>query len=99
MNQTELVKRLLSMTREIEQASALADWPEAAHLVEERSALLLSLTSEQTPDSLATIREIQAIDAATLANAQTTQSELEAEYNGAMERVKVVDLYHKMALL
>lgn len=42
MNQTELIERLLSMTREIEQAASLADWPEAARLTEMRSPLLMA---------------------------------------------------------
>jgi flagellar protein FliT len=43
MNQTEPVQRVLSITREIEQAASLADWPEAARLTETRSPLLMSL--------------------------------------------------------
>ncbi|MGF6993986.1 flagellar protein FliT [Paraburkholderia sp. GAS32] len=97
MNQTTLIERLLSLTHAIEDAVALANWPEAARLTEERSPLLVSLSAEQDPAALEMIRMIQAIDAAVLANAQTTQIELQAEYRSAMARVDAAGQYQQVA--
>lgn len=97
MNQTTLVRRLLSLTHAIEDAAALADWPEAARLTEERSPLLVSLTADQDPAALEMIRLIQAIDATILTNAQTTQVELQAEYRAAMTRANAAGQYQQVA--
>ncbi|MFM0152755.1 flagellar protein FliT [Paraburkholderia sediminicola] len=99
MNQTELIERLLSMTREIEHAASLADWPEAARLTEARSPLLMSLSAEQEPAALDMIRRIQAIDAALLADAATTQDELHTEFEAAMGRTKAAGEYQRIARL
>ncbi|RKF42763.1 flagellar protein FliT [Paraburkholderia fungorum] len=99
MNQTELIERLLSMTREIEHAASLADWPEAARLTEERSPLLMSLSADQEPAALEMIRRIQAIDEALLADAETTQNELHVEFEAAMGRTKAAGEYQRIARL
>ena len=99
MNQTELVERLLSMTREITQAASLADWPEAARLTEARSPLLMSLVAEQEPAALEKIRQIQAMDAALLADAELTQNELHIEFDAAMGRTRAAGEYQRMARL
>lgn len=99
MNQTELIERLLSMTREIEHAASLADWPEAARLTEERSPLLMSLSADQEPAALEMIRRIQAIDEALLADAETTQNELHIEFEAAMGRTKAAGEYQRIARL
>ncbi|NPT42051.1 flagellar protein FliT [Paraburkholderia sp. 1N] len=97
MNQTELIERLLSMTREIEQAASLADWPEAARLTEARSPLLMSLSANQEPAALEMIRRIQAIDEALLVDAETTQNELHIEFEAAMGRTKAAGEYQRIA--
>ncbi|HEX7909815.1 MAG TPA: flagellar protein FliT [Paraburkholderia sp.] len=97
MTQTELVERVLSMTRDIEQAASLADWPEAARLTEARSPLLMSLTADQEPAALDLIRQIQAADAALLADAVTTQTELHIEFEAAIGRTKAAGEYQRMA--
>ncbi|OAJ60675.1 flagellar protein FliT [Paraburkholderia ginsengiterrae] len=97
MTQTELVERVLSMTRDIEQAASLADWPEAARLTEARSPLLMSLTADQEPAALDLIRQIQAADAALLADAATTQTELHIEFEAAIGRTKAAGEYQRMA--
>lgn len=97
MNQTELVDRLLAMTQEIAQAASLADWPEAARLTEARSPLLMSLVAEQEPAALEKIRQIQAMDAALLVEAETTQNELHIEFEAAMGRAKAAGEYQRMA--
>lgn len=99
MNQPELVERVLSMTQEIEQAASLADWPQAARLTEARSPLLMSLTADQEPAALNMIRQIQAIDAALLADAETTQNELHVEFEAAIARTKAAGKYQRMARL
>src|SRR5258708_7857512 len=97
MNQTELVERVLSITREIEQAASLADWPEAARLTEARSPLLMSLSADQEPVALDMIRRIQAIDETLLADAQTTQNELHIEFEAAIGRTKAAGEYQRIA--
>ncbi|MGF6769737.1 flagellar protein FliT [Paraburkholderia sp. GAS199] len=97
MNQTELVERVLAITREIEQAAGLADWPEAARLTEARSPLLMSLSADQEPAALDMIRRIQAIDAALLADAEVTQTELQVEFEAAIGRTKAAGEYQRIA--
>ncbi|MFM0528311.1 flagellar protein FliT [Paraburkholderia strydomiana] len=99
MNQMSLIEDLLSLTQAIESAASLADWPEAARLTAQRSPLLMLLITEQTPEALALIRRIQAIDAAVLADASNTQYGLQEEYRIAMGRVSAVDHYQKAARL
>ena len=99
MNQTELIERLLAMTREIEQAASLADWPEAARLTDARSPLLMSLSADQEPAALEMVRRIQEIDAALLADAETTQSELHTEFEAAIGRTKAAGEYQRIARL
>ncbi|MGN8106915.1 flagellar protein FliT [Paraburkholderia sp. 22098] len=99
MNQMELVERVLSITRQIEQAAALADWPEAARLTEMRSPLLMTLTADQAPAALDMIRQIQAIDAALVADAALTQQELHVEFEAAIGRAKAAGEYQRMARL
>ncbi|REG60382.1 protein FliT [Paraburkholderia sp. BL6669N2] len=99
LNQMELVERVLSITRQIEQAASLADWPEAARLTEMRSPLLTSLTADQEPAALDMIRQIQAIDAALLADAAVTQNELHFEFEAAIGRTKAAGEYQRMARL
>ncbi|WP_094780679.1 flagellar protein FliT [Paraburkholderia ribeironis] len=97
MSQTELVERLLSITRDIEQAASLADWPQAARLTEMRSPLLMALSADQAPAALEMIRQIQAIDAALLADAQTTQNELHVEFEAAIARTRAAGQYQQVA--
>jgi hypothetical protein len=99
MNQTKLVERLLSMTRQIEQAASLANWPEAARLTEARSPLLMSLSADQEPAALEAIRHIQAINAALCADAEVTQKELTIEYEAALGRTRAAGAYQQMARL
>lgn len=97
MNQTALAERLLSMTQEIGHAASLADWPAAARLTEVRSPLLMTLSVQQEPATLETIRRIQVIDAEILENAKTAQIELEIEYDKALGRTKAARQYLRTA--
>ncbi|MBN3790862.1 flagellar protein FliT [Burkholderia sp. Ac-20353] len=99
MNQTALMERLLLLTQAIEHASAMADWPEAARLTEMRSALFESLAATQEPAILEAVRKIQAIDAAVLANAQSTMTELQAEYRELMGRANAAGQYQHIATI
>ncbi|RQS73473.1 flagellar protein FliT [Burkholderia sp. Bp8963] len=99
MNQITLAERLLSLTHAIEHASVMADWPEAARLTEVRSALFASLAATQEPAVLDAVRKIQAIDAAVLANAQSTMTELQAEYHDAMGRANAAGQYQHIATI
>ncbi|RQR26938.1 flagellar protein FliT [Burkholderia sp. Bp9143] len=97
MDQATLIERLTSLTRAIEHAASMADWPEAARLAEARSPLFAMLTSTQDPAVLDAIRKIQAADAAVFANAQITRTELSAEYQEALGRVSSVSQYQQVA--
>ncbi len=97
MDQTSLVQYVLELTRAIDQAAQLADWTEAARLIDVRSPYLMSITAEQTSASLELVRQIQALDAAVFDNAQTTQTELQTEYRAAMDRANAASAYQQAA--
>ncbi|ABN83505.1 flagellar protein FliT [Burkholderia pseudomallei] len=99
MDQMSLIEHVLSITREIDHAVQMADWTEAARLTEERSPYLMSITAEQTPASLALVRQLQAIDTALLANAKAAQAELQVEYRTAMDRLSQAGAYQAAAQL
>ncbi|HEX7936272.1 MAG TPA: flagellar protein FliT [Paraburkholderia sp.] len=99
MEQSVLIEKVLTLTSEIEHAAALADWPEAARLAEIRSPLIMSLDAQQVQGSLDAIRTLVARNAAIMAEAQTTQVELQAEFTAAMRSVNVANQYQKAALL
>jgi hypothetical protein len=99
MEQSALIEKVLALTGEIEHAAALADWPEAARLAELRSPLIMSLDAQQVEGSLDVIRSIVARNDAIVADAQTTQVELQAEYTAAMRRVSAANQYQKAAQL
>jgi flagellar protein FliT len=99
MEQNALIEQLLTLTLAIEHAATLADWPEAARLMEERSPLFASLVREQDAAAMSKIDRIRAIDAAITANAKTTQTELQAEYHGAMRHVQAASKYQQAARL
>jgi flagellar protein FliT len=99
MDQTQLVEQVLELTEEIGHAVSIADWQRAARLSEQRSPLLMSIGPEQTPDALALIRRIQAMDDITLDEARTSQTGLETEYRAAMERTDAARQYNNVALM
>ncbi|WP_345812249.1 flagellar protein FliT [Paraburkholderia sp. PREW-6R] len=99
MEQNAVIEQVLALTRDMEHAASLADWPEAARLAELRSPLIMSLDAQQAHASGDALRSVLARNAAMLADAQTSQRELEAEYSAAMKRVNAVGQYQKTALL
>jgi flagellar protein FliT len=99
VEQNALIEQLLALTLAIEHAATLADWPDAARLIEERSPLFKMLTREQDASAMATLRRIQAIDAAIATDAQSSRNELEIEYSAAMSKVQAVGKYQQAARL
>ncbi|SAL19777.1 Flagellar protein FliT [Caballeronia turbans] len=97
MNQDALVEQLFALTKDMEAAATLADWPRAAELDAARTPLLRALTREQGPQALAKIREIQGIDAAVLAHASAIRTGLATEYHAAMTRVNAANRYQQGA--
>lgn len=93
MDQTSLVQRVLTMTEAIQHAAQLADWETAARLTTEREPLVHAISAQQTPQALAMVRRIQAIDAAVAQDAETTQTELGREYRAAMDRLRAANAY------
>jgi flagellar protein FliT len=99
MDQTRLIEQLLEITQDIEAAASLADWQRAAELDATRTPLMRTLDARQSPHALALIRQIQAIDAAVLANARQSRGELQTEYQAAMKRVAAARQYQQAARL
>ncbi len=84
MDQTDVLSRAWELTQAIQHAATRGDWITAARLAEERSPLLMSLAASQTPDAMVTIRRIQEANSAIMADAQTTQRELQTEFRAAL---------------
>ncbi|WP_246796430.1 flagellar protein FliT [Burkholderia perseverans] len=97
MNQSTLVSQVLAMTHDIERAARLADWAGVERLVAARKPYLMSIEADQSPESLLMIREIQAIDAAVIAESTQARDELQREYRGAIERVNAARQYSQNA--
>jgi len=57
----------------------------------------MSMGALQMPAALAAIHRIQAIDACILAIATAMRTGLLAEYGAAMQRVRPVSAYHRIA--
>jgi flagellar protein FliT len=99
MDQTRLVEQVLALTEEIDRAARTADWQRAALLSEQRSPLLMSFAPQQSPEALALIRRIQALDDVTLREATSAQSELATDFRTAMERTNAASRYNSVALM
>jgi flagellar protein FliT len=99
MDQNALVQRLLELTQAIEHAAAMADWPEAARLMETRTPLLHSLSAQQEPAALDVIQRIRSMDAAIAKSASTAQAELANEFQATMTRIHAVQQYNRTALI
>lgn len=97
--QTELVGRLLELADAIRHAVSLADWEGAGPLATQRSRLQSSISAQQTPTNLETIRRIQAIDADLMKTMVTARAELDTEYRNTMARINAATQYHRVALM
>ncbi|VWC37987.1 flagellar protein FliT [Burkholderia lata] len=97
MEQTELIAQLNALTDAIEHAAAMADWIEAARLVDLRDPLVASLAADQPPAGIAAIRRMQGSNERIFGDAQRAQQELTDEYRAAMGRVQAVGQYQSVA--
>ncbi|AZQ49681.1 flagellar protein FliT [Burkholderia cenocepacia] len=97
MEQTELIAQIDAFTDAIEHAAAMADWIEAARLVDARGSLIALLSTDQPPVGIAAIRRIQTSNDRIFVDAQRAQQELTDEYQAAMSRVQAVGQYQSIA--
>ncbi|WP_321862597.1 flagellar protein FliT [Burkholderia cenocepacia] len=97
MEQTELIAQIDALTDAIEHAAAMADWIEAARLVDARGSLIALLSTDQPPVGIAAIRRIQTSNDRIFVDAQRAQQELTDEYQAAMGRVQAVGQYQSIA--
>ncbi|KAG8151396.1 flagellar protein FliT [Burkholderia catarinensis] len=97
MEQTELIAQLDALTDAIEHAAAMADWIEAARLVDARGTLVTLLAADQPPAGIAAIRRMQTSNDRIFADAQRAQQALTDEYQAAMGRVQAVGQYQSVA--
>ncbi|RZF28046.1 flagellar protein FliT [Paraburkholderia sp. UYCP14C] len=91
--------RILQLTKDIELATAVGDWPRAADLASERSPLVMSLAAQQPAESIDKLKALLALDRMILGYAETAQSELATEYTRAMRAVRVASQYERVAHL
>ncbi|MEX3630503.1 MAG: flagellar protein FliT [Burkholderia sp.] len=99
MDQSTLVRQVLAMTHEIDRAVQLSDWEGAGRLVAAREPYFIAIQPEQSPEAMLMIREIQAIDAATMAASPRARDELQHEYRAAMGRLDSARQYNSQAAL
>ena len=97
MDQYELIQRAWALTEAIEAAASTEDWERAAEITEARSSLLMRLHGEQSAESIAIIRRIQASIESMMGRAQAAQAMLSATYRRSMERAKAASRYHQAA--
>jgi flagellar protein FliT len=87
MEQTQLVREAFHLTKAMERASMMGEWPRVQELATQRSSLLLSLEREQNPVSLDLIRQILLIGDTITENLMTAQSTVTAEHHRFRENV------------
>ena len=99
MQSTTSIERIWQITKQIEQAMAVGDYQEAARLAGERSPLVMSLSAQQSPEALETLKAVIEIDSRVFANAQLAQRDLTAEYTEVMQATRGVTRYQRVAQL
>ncbi|CAB3765064.1 flagellar protein FliT [Paraburkholderia humisilvae] len=99
MDQNQLLERVVELTRMIEEAAAVSDWPRAARLMERRTPLLESLTLPKSPAALQALRRVQASIDALRTRAKVSQAELETEYGTAVKGVQGASAYARVGML
>ncbi|MFM0140434.1 flagellar protein FliT [Caballeronia grimmiae] len=99
MDQIDVLSRVSTLTEAIEHAAAVADWPTAASLAEQRSPWLMSLSGHQSDDAMAVINRIRATDAVIMANAELARQELQAEFGEALRYSNAAHQYQQVALI
>ena len=98
-DQRDVIARVHALTGEIRVAANTADWTLAARLTDERSPLLMSLRGPVDNASLSLIREIQAMDADLLANADGARNRLVQQQNQSIQTISATNQYNRVALL
>ncbi|HKR40281.1 MAG TPA: flagellar protein FliT [Paraburkholderia sp.] len=91
------IDRIWQITKSIEQAAAIEEWEKAAELVNERSPLLMSLSTQQTGAALEVLRQVRVVDMRVAGAAQSAQTALNAEYCTAMQATRNVNQYQRVA--
>ncbi|MFD1558572.1 flagellar protein FliT [Paraburkholderia silviterrae] len=91
------IERIWQLTKAIEQAAAVGEWERASQLASERSPLLMSLTAPQTPAVLDVLKQVHAIDAQIAEAARNAKTELNTEYQAAMQATRNANLYQRVA--
>lgn len=97
MHNVAPIDRIWQITKAIEQAVAVGEWQEAARLANERSPLVMSLGAQQSPDAIARLKQVHAIDARIAQAAQEAQQSLGNEYRTNMQATRNVSEYQRMA--
>ncbi|MFX1802762.1 flagellar protein FliT [Paraburkholderia sp. A1RO-5] len=93
------IKRILQLTKAIEQAVAVAEWEQASQLAIERSPLIMSLSAHQPSATLSALRQIHAIDAQITEAARNAATELNSEYQAALQATCQARTYQQVSLL
>jgi flagellar protein FliT len=97
MQSIPAIDQIWQLTKAIEQAAAVGEWPAAAQLADQRSPLLMSLSAQQAAAAADTLRAVQQIDAAVMNGARTAQTELGQEYRAAMRATQQASQYQSIA--
>lgn len=96
---TDALNHALHLTEAMQSATALRDWERVAALADERSPLLMSLSPEQTPAALDTIRRIMDIDASIAQDAQTDRDRLAQQFTESRNRIRAASAYQTTGML
>ncbi len=96
---TDALNHALHLTQAMQSATALRDWERVAALADERSPLLMSLSPEQTPAALDTIRRIMDIDASIAQDAQSDRDRLAQQFTASRERIRAASAYQATGML
>lgn len=99
MDQYELIQRAWALTEAIEAAASAEDWARAAELTEARSSLLMRLHGEQSAESIAIVRRIQASIESMMGRSQDAQAMLATAYRKSTDQAQAAARYQKAAWL
>ncbi|HEV3104168.1 MAG TPA: flagellar protein FliT [Trinickia sp.] len=89
----ESLTRAYELTRTLVVALEAGDLELAADLSNERAPLLMALTSNQTDEALAMIREILALNATIIDKAHAAREALTVEFDAAKRRIAAAGMY------
>lgn len=97
MNQQEVIQHAWALTEAIEVAVKEENWPRAAELTEARAPILMSIEADQPPESLATIRRIQASIESIMGRAEAARAMLSTAYRRSMDQARNAGRYQQAA--